>query len=136
MVVMRNALALSWFCSAQTPCSSPCSACKTFFISTIAWTPKRHKHDLLCNESGLYGCCRLRTDYQEACLDFVQLQRIDFNASFSCSCHGGVTADGITLGFHNVQMSLVSLSQAEDGAELVRGSLFSERLFVKSSNIR
>ena len=62
----------------------------------------------------------------------MQLQRIDFNASFSCSCQGGVTADGITLGFHIVQMSLVSLSQADEGAELVRGSLFSDRLTISA----
>jgi len=69
-------------------------------------------------------------------MDFVQLQRIDFNAAFSCSCHGGVTADGITLSFHMAKMSLVSLVQPssnEGDADMVRGSLFAERNFVKSA---
>ncbi len=71
-------------------------------------------------------------------MDFVQLQRIDFDAAFSCSCNGGVTADGITLGFHMAQMRLVSLVNPSSGeeADLVRGSLFSERIFVASSAIR
>jgi hypothetical protein len=82
---------------------------------------------------------RCLSQYQEACLDFVQLQRIDFNAAFRCSCKGGVTADGITLGFHLDQMRLVSMLQAssdEAEAEVVRGSLFSERIFVRTAAFR
>ncbi len=59
--------------------------------------------------TSLCMCYRRLDKYQEACLDFVQLQRIDYSSAFYCTCQGGVTAGGVTLGFHMAQMRLVSL---------------------------
>ena len=83
---------------------------------------------------------RLRDLFEQATLDFIQLQRIDYAAEFQCNCSSGVMADGITLGFHTSQLYLTAPWQpakpADAEPDLTRGSLFAERTFVKSASMR
>ena len=77
----------------------------------------------------------------QATLDFVQLQCIDYASEFGCHCNAGIIADGITLGFNQSQAYLVNPAQAVRDAivsaeQLVRGSLFEDRTFVKKARIR
>ncbi len=68
---------------------------------------------------------RRRDAYEQATLDFMQLQHIDYRKAFSCRCNGGVTADGITLGHHLKDQYLVSPAAASSASyqpdELVAG---------------
>ena len=87
---------------------------------------------------------RLRDAYEQATLDFIQLQRIDYPMAFSCDCPLDLVADGITLGYKLKHMFLVSLTDppAEQGQHhqssqhLVKGSLFKQRVFIRSLQMR
>ena len=54
----------------------------------------------------------LRGMFEEATLDFIQLQQLDFAAAFSCP-HGvaDLTADGLTLGFASAMPTFSSPGQ-------------------------
>lgn len=100
----------------------------------------QQKHDAFAN---------LRTDFQEATLDFVQLQAIDYRKSFSCSCgcSNGIVVDGITVGFHRHMCRLEqpwAANKPQATAEEppppppppVYGSLSTERSFVSDRHVR
>ena len=76
----------------------------------------------------------LRDLYQQTTLDFIQLQQIDFQGAFSCSCQAGITCDGISLAYHQSQAFIVSPAAHRTGSEqlrLVTGSKFQDRNFVE-----
>ena len=87
---------------------------------------------------------RHRDIYEQATLDFVQLQRRHYEALFSCDCStGGYTADGISLGYRMSQMFLVSPEHpqyhapaGDEAGELVNGSTFDERVFIRDAPLR
>ena len=71
----------------------------------------------------------MRILFQKACLDFIQLQQINYRLSFRCKhkCDD-MTADGITLGFHCAHMFLECLCAAPGASPPEVGSLPADRL--------
>lgn len=79
----------------------------------------------------------MRTLFQKACLDFIQLQQINYRLSFRC-VHGckDMTADGITLGFHCAHLFLERPCAAPSASPPVVGSLPADRLLLPSASQR
>ena len=75
--------------------------------------------------------------FQQACLDYIQLQDINYRESFACE-HGcdDMTADGLTLGFRLNQLNLKQPWAAPSTAEPKAGSLPAHRLLLTTSNMR
>lgn len=51
----------------------------------------------------------LRSVFQQATLNFIELQNLDYDdgdGGFRCGHDAGITADGITLGYHLEQAHL------------------------------
>lgn len=80
---------------------------------------------------------RHRMHFEYACLDFWQLQRLDYVAAFSCP-HGleDLTGDGIALGNHSAKCCIVQPWAAADAAPLQYGSSFADRTFVLDRRAR
>ena len=99
--------------------------------------------------------------FSEATMDFVDLQCLDYDAGFRCSCNAGehclhvrltamqmiiqglisvdpagYTADGMALGYHLGQAFLVSTVFGDLDATPVNGSLFKDRVFVRDKDVR
>lgn len=79
----------------------------------------------------------MRTLFQKGCLDFIQLQQINYRLSFRC-LHGcdNMTADGITLGFHCAHMFLQRPCAAPPASPPVLGSLPGDRLLLPACGQR
>ncbi|KAK9901110.1 hypothetical protein WJX75_006135 [Coccomyxa subellipsoidea] len=74
----------------------------------------------------------LRSVFQSATLNFIELQWLDYDSGpggFCCGHDSGVTADGITLGYHLEQAHLESPYLAAEDSSVVAGSTFSSRIF-------
>jgi hypothetical protein len=80
---------------------------------------------------------RLLPVYQDATLDFIQLQSIDYVKSLSCP-HGWrrITCDGIALGYRLDQSRQAQPWAADLSSQPVVGSLFKERLLLQSRSAR
>lgn len=80
---------------------------------------------------------KLRDSFEQACLDFIQLQRLDYAAALSCE-HGArrLTADGITIGFHALMAHFEKPYAALGDSRIVVGSAYKDRLFVLDHRIR
>ena len=77
----------------------------------------------------------LRDTFEQATLDFWQLQRLDFHMGLSCEHEGKqVSADGITIGFRTDRSHFDRTCDAPADSEIKLGSLFPQRLLV--SNLR
>ncbi len=79
----------------------------------------------------------LQNQFEEACLDFIQLQGLDFEGWFSCP-HGAssLTADGITLGLPLQRAGFARPWKAAEGEAPVAGSLFKDRAMVPQPQLR
>ena len=75
--------------------------------------------------------------FEIACLDFWQLQELDFTAAFSCP-HGleDLTADGIALGNHSAKCCIMQPWSATDAAALQYRCKPTDRTFVPGSSAR
>ena len=74
----------------------------------------------------------------EAVFDFLQLQHIDYEAGFQCSCHDAgecLAIDAVTVGPHMSQCRLVSPWAPPAAAHdvVLGGSKFRDRIFVASA---
>lgn len=79
----------------------------------------------------------LRDIFEQACLDYIQLQRIPYADGLSCE-HGArrLTADGITIGFHASMAHFEKPYAAIPDSQIVVGSAYKDRLFVLDHHIR
>ncbi len=75
--------------------------------------------------------------FQQATLDFLQLQKIDYRSGFCCP-HGfkSVQVDGITLGCHKDKCCLTQPWLAQVASYDTCGSLFKDRTFVSDKRAR
>jgi hypothetical protein len=82
----------------------------------------------------------LYTHFQQASMDFVQLMSIDFPGANRCQCarpFQDMVADGITVSCQVRNLSVVApFAAASADAELVWGSKFAERVYLRSSRSR
>ncbi|GAQ79418.1 hypothetical protein KFL_000300160 [Klebsormidium nitens] len=86
----------------------------------------------------------LRSTFQDAWMDYITLQDIDYDTSFKCACPHPVGAapepecvigDGIMLGYRGDLSFLVSPYEAVEGP-LKTGSLHQKRIFVNDNVCR
>lgn len=69
----------------------------------------------------------LRSVFQQAALNFIELQQLDYDSGaggFRCGHNKGVTADGITLGYHLEQAHLESPYLADEVSSSTAKSLY------------
>ncbi|GAQ92690.1 hypothetical protein KFL_010960010, partial [Klebsormidium nitens] len=93
----------------------------------------------------------MRAKFQDAWLDYISLQRIDYRTSYSCKCRRDidcgpdarpegepeeVTADGVLLGFNSNFSYLVQPWTSPASEPLVSGSLHTDRILVKAAPAR
>jgi len=85
----------------------------------------------------MFRWMNLRGMFEEATLDFIQLQQLNFAAAFSCS-HGvaDLTADGLTLGFAIRHAHFQQPWAADVATPLVAGSMFRDRCVVPQVGLR
>ena len=83
------------------------------------------------------GAYKQRTLFQDASLDYIQLQRIQYRAHFRCGCGGRrLTADGISVSNHIARSCQQQPCAADPASPPVAGALFPERLVVRAEELR
>lgn len=80
---------------------------------------------------------KVRDIFEQATLDFIQLQHLDYAGVLSCA-HGAqkLTADGITIGFHTRLACFQKPYAAPHDSSITLGSVYNDRIFVLDSKLR
>lgn len=128
MYLSQKQAGLSSICMQLIMLHLPLGVCCNMCRYKAAGTPQRQ----------LEVWFNLRQRFEQACMDFVNLQHLDYDAGISCNCGNGagVIADGLTLGHALHRAHFVTPWGPASQQQPTCGSLFSARVAINDKVLR